>query len=165
MTQAATSSDSMTADDARSTLPLPAVAASDGAHATIAREEFELPGDLASVAQSRERIMKFIRQSCRNEETQIDVLVAVQEALANAARHGCGDDAAKKIGCSLAADTSQIAITLSDPGPGFDVASWDAEDVASSTASHGRGISLMRSLMTEVSFARGGSEIRLRKQF
>ena len=71
----------------------------------------------------------------------------------------------RKFDAALPPTPLKSAITLSDPGPGFDVASWDAENVASSTASHGRGISLMRSLMTEVSFARGGSEIRLRKQF
>jgi anti-sigma regulatory factor (Ser/Thr protein kinase) len=165
VTQAATASDSMTTDDARSPSSLPDVGATNREGAAIAHEELELPGDLASVAESRERIMQFVCQHCRDEETQIDLLVAVQEALANAARHGCGNDAAKRIKCSVAAYASHIMVTLRDPGPGFDIASGGTENFATSTASHGRGILLMRNLMTDVSFARGGSEIRLLKQF
>ncbi|HEY4933272.1 MAG TPA: ATP-binding protein [Terriglobales bacterium] len=51
-----------------------------------------------------------------------------------------------------------------DPSPGFDLALDDPEDYAASTLSHGRGLCLIRSLMTEVSFARGGTELRMRKR-
>jgi len=40
----------------------------------------------------------------------------------------------------------------------------DADQYAATKLSHGRGICLMRSLMTEVSFAHHGAEIVLRKQ-
>jgi anti-sigma regulatory factor (Ser/Thr protein kinase) len=82
----------------------------------------------------------------------------------NAALHGCGDDPTKRIQCSVAVDASDITITVRDPGPGFDLALADPENYAASTSSHGRGICLIRSLMTEVSFSRGGSELRMRKR-
>ncbi len=127
------------------------------------RREFEFPGDLASVADSREQIMQLVSERCTDEGEQIDILVALQEALANAALHGCGDDADKRIHCAVTADTTDVVITLRDPGPGFDLALADPENYAGTTLSHGRGICLIRSLMTEVVFARGGSEIQMRK--
>ena len=128
------------------------------------RREFEFPGDLASVVESREQIMQFVSQHCLDEGGQIDILVALQEALVNAALHGCGDDPAKKIQCAVAAAAWDISITVRDPGPGFDLALVDSEKYAATTMSHGRGICLIRSLMTEVSFARGGSELNMRKR-
>jgi hypothetical protein len=57
---------------------------SDETPGVFARQEFECPGDLASVAASREQIMHFVCQRCSDEAEQIDILVALQEALANA---------------------------------------------------------------------------------
>jgi len=127
------------------------------------RREFVFPGDLASVPASRQQVMQFVDEHCASEGDQIDILVALQEALANAALHGCGDDPAKKIHCIVAVDESDITITVRDPGLGFDLALADPDSYAGSTLTHGRGICLMRSLMTDVSFARGGAEIQLRK--
>jgi serine/threonine-protein kinase RsbW len=136
---------------------------SDEAQSKASRKEFEFPGDLASVAESREQVMQFVGQHCSDEGDRIDILVALQEALANAALHGCGDDAAKKIECAVEAGSSEIVITVCDPGPGFDLALADPTNFTATTRSNGRGICLMRSLMTEVAFAHGGSEIQLRK--
>ena len=137
--------------------------ANDELHPDIVSRDFEFPGDLASVDESREQVMQFVAQHCLDEGDQLDILVAVQEALVNAALHGCGDDRAKKIQCNVTANASDIAITVRDPGPGFDLALADPEKYAASTMSHGRGICLIRGLMTEVSFARGGSELQMRK--
>jgi serine/threonine-protein kinase RsbW len=141
-----------------------ATLAGDELHAEIVSRDFEFPGDLASVDESREQVMQFVCQHCPDEGDQIDVLVALQEALVNAALHGCGDDPAKRIQCNVTANASDIAISVRDPGPGFDLALADPENYAASTSSHGRGICLIRGLMTEVSFARGGSELRMRKR-
>ena len=129
----------------------------------VARREFEFPGDLASVAESREEVMQFVCEHCPNQADRIDILVALHEAMVNAVVHGCGDDLAETIQCSVAADASEITITVRDPGPGFDPALADPDNYSSSTLTHGRGICLMRSMVTEVSFARGGAEVRLHK--
>jgi len=154
---------STAADDAYIHPQAGAVPETDEPQTHVARKEFEFPGDLASVAESREQIMQFITQHCSDEGDQIDILVALQEALANAALHGCGDDPAKTIQCAVAADASDINITVRDPGPGFDLALADPDSYTATTFSHGRGICLMRSLMIGVTFAHGGSEIQLRK--
>jgi serine/threonine-protein kinase RsbW len=152
------------ADKANCTPLAEGTLANDELHPDIVSRDFEFPGDLASVDESREQVMQFVAQHCLDEGDQLDILVAVQEALVNAALHGCGDDPTKRIQCSVAVDASDITITVRDPGPGFDLALADPENYAASTSSHGRGICLIRSLMTEVSFSRGGSELRMRKR-
>jgi serine/threonine-protein kinase RsbW len=138
--------------------------ADDELHPEIVSRDFEFPGYLASVDESRQQVMQFVSQHCPDEGDQIDVLVALQEALVNAALHGCGDDPAKRIHCNVTANASDIEITVRDPGPGFDLALADPENYAASTSSHGRGICLIRGLMTEVSFSGGGAELQMRKR-
>ena len=108
--------------------------------------------------------MQFVGEHCPDEGKQIDILVALQEALANAALHGCKDDPARKIRCIVTASESEITISVSDSGPGFDLALADPENYQLTSLTHGRGICLIRSLMSEVTFTNGGSEILMRKR-
>jgi len=120
---------------------------------------------LRSLPASREQVMQFIREYCRNEAVEIDVMIALQEALVNAALHGCGSDAGKTIHCTVEIQPSKVCMVVRDPGPGFDFERIaDPQSFAPTTVEHGRGIALMRGLMDEVTFGRGGSEVRLIKR-
>jgi len=113
---------------------------------------------------ARELVMDFLRPHYSNELEEIDIFIALQEALANAALHGCKDDASKTIRCSVDVDPSAFTITIRDPGPGFDPdAATKPTEAGTNITEHGRGICLMRSLMNEVTYGHGGSEVRLRK--
>jgi serine/threonine-protein kinase RsbW len=128
------------------------------------QKEFVFPGVLAMVPEHREQIMEFVNEHCPDYEKQIDLLVAVQEALANAALHGCKDDASKMIRCVVTANAEEITISVRDPGPGFPLEKADPENYKVTKLSHGRGICMIRSLVDEVSFAHHGAEIVLRKR-
>lgn len=125
--------------------------------------EFDFPGILSSVPASRDQIMEFIESHCVDQGDRIDMLVAVQEALANAALHGCKDDPSKLIHCVVTADDSDITVVVRDPGPGFNLELADPDKFQASTLTHGRGICLIRSLVSEVDFTHRGAEIRMRK--
>jgi serine/threonine-protein kinase RsbW len=127
-------------------------------------KEFEFPGVLASVPDYREQIIEFLTQQPIDGGDQMDLLIAIQEALANAALHGCKDDPNKKIFCAVTVDRSRAVIVVRDPGPGFNLELADPDKYVATKLRHGRGICLMRSLVTELSFARNGAEIVLRKQ-
>jgi serine/threonine-protein kinase RsbW len=94
---------------------------------------------------------------------EFEVEIALHEALANAVVHGCGNDPAKVVECELSCvDAGELVIVVRDPGPGFDPASVPnpvAEENVYST--HGRGIYLIRQLLDDVWFERGGSEIHM----
>src|SRR5208282_6912373 len=54
------------------------------------------------------------------EQKRFEVALAVQEALANAVKHGCDNDPTKQIRCRLKKDPQgRIVIIVTDPGPGF----------------------------------------------
>jgi serine/threonine-protein kinase RsbW len=96
---------------------------------------------------------------------EFEIELALEEALANAVIHGCGNDASKVVECSISSSESgQVTIVVRDPGPGFDPASIptpvEGENLYSA---HGRGIYLITRLMDEVWFERGGTEIHMRK--
>jgi serine/threonine-protein kinase RsbW len=113
---------------------------------------------------AREAVMNFIKPHCSSEFEEIDIFLALEEALANAALHGCKDDASKTICCSVEIDAPAFTITIRDPGPGFDPdAATKITEAGANTTEHGRGICLMRSLMDEVTYMHGGSGVRLRK--
>ena len=125
---------------------------------------FEFPGVLMMVPECRERVMEFVEKHCPDEGDRIDILVAVQEALANAALHGCKDDPTKTIRCEVRATPAEVMITVSDPGTGFDVSQAAPENYKVTKLTHGRGICLIRSLMTVANFSHNGAEIVMRKR-
>lgn len=99
------------------------------------------------------------------EQKRLEISLAVQEALINAVVHGCGSDPLKKVHCNLQCDgKGRVIITVSDPGPGFSPESIsDPKRGENLYADHGRGVYLIRQLMDEVQFERGGSEIKMWK--
>ena len=48
------------------------------------------------------------------------VELLLREALTNAATHGCGGDASKRVSCVLRLRPGRVIIAVRDPGPGFD---------------------------------------------
>src|ERR1035438_1644194 len=129
---------------------------------TISRE-FTFSVNSESMVDARESMMDFIKKNVASEGEEIDIFVALQEALANAVLHGCQNDGAKAIRCCIEIDPSALGIVVRAPGPGFDVAATATAGPAVNTTEHGRGICLMRSLMNDISYGHGGSEVRLRK--
>ena len=92
--------------------------------------------------------------------------LALQEAVANAIRHGCRGDATKQLQCSVNIDDAgEVMITVRDPGPGFDP-NGVADPLAPENVlkPSGRGIFLINGLMDDVQFADGGREVRMRKK-
>jgi len=126
--------------------------------------EFALSGTLAALPAARDAIMEFIRPHCGGEQQELDIMIALQEALANAIVHGCQGDAGKMVRCTVDISPSAIELTVRDPGQGFDTTSSDdlSEDGTNLTR-HGRGIQLICGLMDEVSYRHRGTELHLKK--
>ena len=126
--------------------------------------EFVFTGDSAAMIAVRDRIMDFLHEHCVDEQQEIDIMIALQEGLANAVLHGTRNDPSKVVRCSVDVTPEAITIVIRDPGQGFDTAAaTDSTDDGTNLTQHGRGIHLMRSLMDEVSYRHGGSELRLKK--
>jgi serine/threonine-protein kinase RsbW len=125
--------------------------------------EFTFAGDTEAMFAARDEIMQFLNARGVDREEEIDILVALQEALANAVAHGCRNDAAKTVRCTVEVNANEINLVIRDPGAGFDSYSDREFEDGTNLSNHGRGILLMRSLMDEVSYRHHGSELHLKK--
>jgi serine/threonine-protein kinase RsbW len=124
-----------------------------------------MPANAESIATITGAISEILERLVIPEQKRLEIDLAVQEALANAVVHGCDGDASKTIVCRLNGDQQgRIVISVTDPGPGFQPETIaDPKRSENLYGDHGRGVYLIRQLMDEVQFERGGAEIRMWK--
>jgi anti-sigma regulatory factor (Ser/Thr protein kinase) len=125
-----------------------------------------IPADPRAIPTVTDGVMQVLVDKKWSEERIMQVELALQEALANAIRHGCQGDASRQVQCVVNCDTDgEILIVVRDPGSGFD-ATTVADPLASQNVlkSSGRGIFLINQLMDEVAFKDGGRELQMRKK-
>ena len=99
-----------------------------------------------------------------SKENIFAIRLALDEALANAIRHGNAGDASKSITIEWRIEPKQVHITVEDQGVGFtpdDVPDPTAEE--NLTRPCGRGVMLMKAYMTEVRFNPTGNRVTLVK--
>jgi serine/threonine-protein kinase RsbW len=124
-----------------------------------------MPSEIKAISPLVDRLMRLIEGShcvCGEEPS---VELALAEALNNAVVHGNRMDRQKLVEIVCRCELGKgISVVVNDQGQGF-----DPNDVPDPTAAenigaeHGRGIWVMKSVMDEVSFELGGTEVRMRK--
>jgi anti-sigma regulatory factor (Ser/Thr protein kinase) len=125
-----------------------------------------IPADPQAIPKVTDGVMTMLQGKHWPEERIMEVELALQEALANAIRHGCAGDATRQVQCCINVDRSgEILIVVRDPGPGFEC-STVADPLAPENIlkPSGRGIFLINQLMDEVDFRDGGREVLMRKR-
>jgi serine/threonine-protein kinase RsbW len=124
-----------------------------------------LTSRVAVVSPFVDQLIRFILNFRMADGSEIDIEMALREALANAVIHGNGDDSRKSVyvTCRCYMD-GEVSVTVRDEGKGFNSnAVPDPTSRDNLLFTHGRGIYLMKTLMDEVSFEEGGSVVRMRK--
>jgi serine/threonine-protein kinase RsbW len=125
-----------------------------------------LPSQIALISPFVDQLMRFVAR-CRNQGgSELEIETALREALANAIHHGNQEDPYKRVyvTCRCAAD-GEVAITVQDEGQGFDCdAVPDPTTPENRLVKHGRGIYLVKTLMDEVRFEKGGAVVYMRKK-
>jgi len=124
-----------------------------------------VPADPAAIPRVSEGVQHLLKSKGWPEDDLHKVELAIQEALANAIRHGCKGDASKHVQCIVTFDdTGSIVVVVRDPGTGFDPAAVP-DPLAGDNIfkASGRGVFLINQLMDEVAFRDGGREVRMRK--
>ena len=131
----------------------------------LLRLNLEIPGDPKAISPVVQGVMEIASQMKCAEGKEFEIETALREALANAIRHGCGNDPTRTVECSVMCDEARgMLIVVRDPGPGFDPESVQSPLHGQNIfESHGRGIYLINQLMDEVRFEKGGTEIHMKK--
>jgi serine/threonine-protein kinase RsbW len=125
-----------------------------------------IPAIPSSIPAVSEGVRQLLEGKGWTDDELMPVELAIDEALANAIRHGCKNDATKQVQCVVTTDASgEVVIVVRDPGPGFDAATVPdplaGENVLKPS---GRGVFLINQLMDEVGFADGGREVQMKKR-
>ena len=125
-----------------------------------------IPADPRQIPRLTDGVTQVLQEKGWPETDVMAVELALQEAMANAIRHGCGGDASKELQCTVTCDDAgEIMITVRDPGKGFDPTKVSNPlDPMNLLKSSGRGIFLINGLMDDVQFADGGRELQMRKR-
>jgi anti-sigma regulatory factor (Ser/Thr protein kinase) len=115
-----------------------------------------------AVAPTVDRILEAVAPAGLDEDRLTDLAVALAEALSNAAVHGHGLDAKRRVAIALAVSPGCVVVEVSDSGRGFDALGVHDPTVPErQLAPGGRGIFLMRRLVDEVSYNAAGNTVRL----
>jgi anti-sigma regulatory factor (Ser/Thr protein kinase) len=125
-----------------------------------------IPADPQAIPKVTDGVTQVLQEKGWPEEDIMAVELALQEAVANAIRHGCAGDATKELQCTVTIDTAgEVMITVRDQGTGFDPSKIaDPLDPSNLLKSSGRGIFLINGLMDHVEFADGGRELQMRRK-
>ncbi len=128
--------------------------------------ELTMPSEVAAISPATDKVMALVKETHGVAGKETDIELALREALANAVIHGNRRDPRKKvyIHCRLQPG-SVVTLVVRDEGRGFDLREVTrVRSNGNGDSQHHLGIHLMRQLMDEVRFQRGGAEIQLRKQ-
>ena len=99
------------------------------------------------------------------EQCLFAIKIAVEEALVNAIKHGNKLDPAKRVIIEASISPKQAAISIEDEGPGFDRAAVpDPLSDENLEKPSGRGILLIESYMSAVSWSHGGRRVHMVKR-
>ncbi len=126
---------------------------------------FIFPATAEACAQVHMKVLEIAAAMGFEQQAQLEIDLALQEALANALIHGCKKDPNKQIHCHVGVEGGSVVFTISDPGNGFDPdALPDPLSEVGQRRFSGRGVHLIRSMMDEVAYARNGSQLTMRKR-
>jgi serine/threonine-protein kinase RsbW len=135
---------------------------SAGPNATLS---ITMRSDIHEISGAVDWVMTLIQKCGCVPGQELDVELALREALANAVLHGNRQNSEKRVYLSCRIQFGgEVSIVIRDEGRGFDPNKvLDPTTIENIESDHGRGIYLMVALMDEVHFGRGGTEVHMRK--
>lgn len=125
-----------------------------------------LASQVSAISPFVDQLLRFMRIFRNSHGSEIEIEMALREAIVNAVIHGNGENPRKRVyveyRCYM---DGEVSITVRDEGKGFDSnAVPDPTTPENRLFTHGRGIYLMKTVMDEISFEEGGSVVRMRKR-
>jgi serine/threonine-protein kinase RsbW len=124
-----------------------------------------LPSRVEAIPPFVDHLMGVIKRFRNADGSELDIEIAVREALTNAVVHGNRENPKTRVYVTYRCSADgEVLITVRDQGLGFNylmlpdpTAPWNR------LSPNGRGVYLMRAFMDEVHFKEGGSVVTMRK--
>lgn len=128
------------------------------------KNSWVIPSTLTDAVGVLKQIVSAVEAAGFRREAVFAVRLALDEALANAVKHGNGGDSSKQVTIALDATPQRVVVSIEDQGPGF-VPETLPDPTADENLSrpNGRGVMLMQAYMTGVEFNESGNRVTLTK--
>jgi serine/threonine-protein kinase RsbW len=124
----------------------------------------ELASDLDIGHAAIEELMLALNSAGWEGSDLFRIQMAIEEAMVNAIEHGNKRDQSKKVHVVFRVGPENVTMIISDEGSGFDhrnLADPTADDLVDKP--RGRGVMLMRELMTEAIYNESGNQVTMVK--
>ena len=123
-----------------------------------------IPSTLTDAVEVLKDIVAAVEKADYRREAIFAVRLALDEALANAVKHGNDNDPTKKVTVELDVNDERVVVSVQDQGPGF-IPEQLPDPTADENLSrpNGRGVMLMQAYMTEVGYNDSGNKVILTK--
>jgi serine/threonine-protein kinase RsbW len=114
----------------------------------------EIPSRLEELSRVEKLAQKIAKTYCLDQDELDNLAIAVTEAVGNAIIHGNGRNPEKTVKISFRIDGEFLKIDVQDEGSGFDLRSLSDPLLPENMMKEsGRGIFILKSLMSEVHFS------------
>jgi serine/threonine-protein kinase RsbW len=126
--------------------------------------EMILPSELTSIRYGQLAVEDQLTKHAYDPESTFAIKLALEEALANAVKHGNRLDPAKRVIFRYYVDAERAVFMVRDQGPGFKpeaVPDCTSEENLSNAT--GRGIMLMQAFMSAIHYNDRGNEVWMMK--
>lgn len=129
------------------------------------RFETTIPSETAAGQQVQEQIIALLEEREYSMRDVFGMRLALEEAIVNAIKHGNQYDPGKVVTVECDVNSERVIVVVQDQGNGFDLSSVpDPTDEINLDKPSGRGIMLMNSFLTSVSYHDEGRMVRLEKE-
>lgn len=124
----------------------------------------EIESTAVATAGIRRAILSKLKEFDYSEDDVFAIHLALEEALANALKHGNGNDPSKKVRVELFIDNKKVEIFITDQGRGFVPEKVpDPRCDSNLYKTEGRGLLLIKSYMDEVEYNDSGNQVHMVK--
>jgi serine phosphatase RsbU (regulator of sigma subunit)/anti-sigma regulatory factor (Ser/Thr protein kinase) len=128
--------------------------------------ELVLPNEPARIRDVRRFVGSFLADVRAPVDASADILLAVSEAAANAARYGRSSESWSELRIQCRLERPDVIVSVTDEGSGFDPGRFEVIRMPDPFASGGRGLFLMQQLMDDVTTTSSddGTTVTLRRR-
>lgn len=121
-----------------------------------------LPLDWDVIRAEQERLLETAERAGYSESSRFAIRLSLEEAVANAFKHGNKEDPQKTTTLSWQVSLDRLVIEVEDQGEGFDPDSLpDPTAPEYLERPHGRGVMLIRAYMSSAEYHNGGRKLRM----
>jgi serine/threonine-protein kinase RsbW len=130
---------------------------------SVRRVAQQIPSKFEAAGELIDSLLEWLDHQDWSDDETFQIRLCVEEALVNAIKHGNRHDSRKSVHVTIAVTTDLFEIQIADEGEGFipsDVP--DPRDESRLDLPSGRGLLLMHTYMTSVSYNAAGNEVAMR---